>query len=108
MTPEYDAILVGGLDDRAGDYNILQQIELFKKGFGSEKKVLGLRYVTTPAQVLQRMAKSPKVPVILFSKGNERALGLVGSELIDKAKLFLVEPYTESTGVKTIILNTIS
>jgi hypothetical protein len=108
MTPEYDAILVGGLDDRAGDYNIIQQIELFKKGFGSEKKVLGLRYVTTPAQVLQRMAKSPKVPVILFSKGNERALGLVGSELIDKAKLFLVEPYTESTGVKTIILNTIS
>ncbi len=108
MNPEYDAILVGGLDDRAGDYNILKQVELFKKGFGSEKKVLGLRYVTTPAQVLQRMAKSPKVPVILFSKGNERVSGLVGSELIDKSKLFLVEPYTESVNVKGIILNAVS
>ena len=108
MNPEYDAILVGGLDDRAGDYNINQQVELFKKGFGSEKKVLGLRYTTTASQVLQKMANSPKVYVILFSAGNRRAVGLVGSELIDKSKLFLVEPYTESENTRREILTAVS
>lgn len=108
MNPEYDAILVGGLDDRAGDYNINQQVELFKKGFGSEKKVLGLRYTTTASQVLQKMANSPKVPVILFSAGNRRAVGLVGSELINKSKLFLVEPYTESENTRREILTAVS
>jgi len=108
MNPEYDAILVGGLDDRKGDYNINQQVELFKQGFGAEKKVLGLRYTTTSAQILQRMAISPRVPVILFSKGNERVAGLLASELIDKSKLFLVEAYTESDNVKNIILNAVS
>ena len=34
----YDAVLVGGLDYRSSDFPIEQQVDMVKKGFGSDKK----------------------------------------------------------------------
>jgi len=105
--PEFDAILVGGLDYRDGDYNIDKQVELFKDGFGKNKKVKGFRYTTTSAEVILGMKNSPKVPVFLFSAGCNRAFELSNSEIVDKSKLFIIEPFTESANTKEIILNAI-
>ena len=105
---EFDAILVGGLDYRDGDYSIDKQVELFKEGFGQNKKVKGFRYTTTSAEVIVGMKNSPKVPVFLFSAGCVRALELSNSDIVDKSKLFIIEPYTASENTKKIILDAIA
>jgi hypothetical protein len=105
---EYDAILIGGLDYRPGDYDISRQVELFKKGknnkgFGENKKVKGFRYNTPTSEILAFLKENQKLPIFMFSAGCIKALELSKSPYADKQKMFVIEPYAADDGTKKII-----
>ena len=72
----YDAVLVGGLDYRSSDFPVDQQVELLKKGFGSDKNIKGFRYNAYTSDVLNFMSQNPGIPVFLFSAGCTKASDL--------------------------------
>ena len=100
-----DIILMGGLDTRGGDLNINQQIDKVKKSSGSEN-VIGHRYFEL-SDVLNSIKNNPNSYVILFSAGCRYAND-ISSAMDDKNKLFIVEPYAISAGVRTSINNAVS
>ncbi len=63
-----DAVLVGGLDNRVGDYNIQKQRDLFKEGFGKNKKVEIFRF-NNGKDAIKFITIHPKTAVIMFSAG---------------------------------------
>jgi methionine salvage enolase-phosphatase E1 len=88
-----DAILVGGLDDENTGYiNLDKQISIFKQGFsGGNVKAFGYR--TSPDTVLTYLKLYPKIPIFLYSAGCNLADELITSKLVDKNKLYLIEPF---------------
>lgn len=104
----FDAVLVGGLDYRNGDYKIDQQVELLKKGFGSNKKVKGFRYNTPTSEILNFLSQSPKIPIFLFSAGCTKASDLSNSRNVDVNKLYIIEPYAASSNTKQIVQSAVS
>ena len=103
-----DAVLVGGLDYRSGDYPISQQVEILKKGFGGNKKVKGFRYNTSTSTILDFLSKNPKVPVFLFSAGCTKASELSKSNFVDKSKIYIIEPFAASSKTKQIVQSAVS
>jgi len=103
-----DAILVGGLDYRSSDYPISQQVEILKKGFGSDKKIKGFRYNTSTSTILDFLNKNPMVPIFLFSAGCTKALELSNSNNVDKSKLYIIEPFAASSKTKQIVQSAVS
>lgn len=103
-----DAVLVGGLDYRSSDYPISQQVELLKKGFGTNKNVKGFRYNTPTSEILNFLNKNPKVPVFLFSAGCTKAKELSNSSNVDKDKLFIIEPFASSQKTKNIVQSAVN
>jgi hypothetical protein len=99
----YDAVLVGGLDYRSSDFPIDQQVELLKKGFGSDKNIKGFRYNASTSDVLNFMSQNPGIPVFLFSAGCTKASDLSKSPNVDKEKLYIIEPYAVSETTKSIV-----
>lgn len=104
----YDALLVGGLDYRSSDYPILQQIDILKKGLGSNKNVKGFRYNTPTSEILKFLEINPKILIFLFSAGCVKALDLSGSSNVDKNKIFIIEPYAASEKTKSIVKSAVS
>ena len=98
-----DAVLVGGLDYRSSDYPISQQVDILKKGFGTNKNVKGFRYNTSTSEILNFLSKNPKVPIFLFSAGCTKAKELSNSSNVDKSKLFIIEPFASSEKTKNIV-----
>lgn len=105
---EFDAVLVGGLDNRPGDQNITKQEELFKKGFGVNKKVKAFRFSAPTLEVKQFLAQNPKLPIFLFSAGCAKTLDLSRDKNVDKTKLFVIEPYAASANTKNLVEKAIS
>ena len=99
----YDAVLVGGLDYRSSDFPIEQQVDMVKKGFGSDKNIKGFRYNTPTSEVLSFMSQNPGIPVFLFSAGCTKASDLSKSSNVDKNKLYIIEPYAVSNTTKSIV-----
>ena len=93
---KWDAILVGGLDTRPGDYNIDQQVKMLKKSLGESKNIKGFRYNTDTNAILKFLEKNPKLPIYLFSAGCNKAEALSASTHADKSKIYIIEPYAVS------------
>lgn len=104
----YDAVLVGGLDYRSSDFPIDQQVELVKKGFGSDKNIKGFRYNASTSDVLNFMSQNPGIPVFLFSAGCTKANDLSKSPNVDKDKLYIIEPYAVSDTTKSIVRSAVA
>lgn len=90
---DYDAILVGGLDNRPGDVDINTQVELLKKGIGQDKKVKGFRYNTSPSTIINFINNNSGVPVYLFSAGCKISDEISSAMGSNKNKLYIIEPY---------------
>jgi hypothetical protein len=104
----YDAVLVGGLDYRSSDFPVDQQVELLKKGFGSDKNIKGFRYNAYTSDVLNFMSQNPGIPVFLFSAGCTKASDLSKSPNVDKDKLYIIEPYAVSDTTKSIVRSAVA
>ena len=103
-----NAVLVGGLDYRAGDYKIDKQVELLKSGYGSSKTVQGFRYNTATSKVINFLSQNPKVPIFLFSAGCVKARDLAKSEFVDKSRIYIIEPYGVDANTRKIIQDAVS
>lgn len=98
-------ILVGGLDTRAGDKKIQEQVELVRKGLSVNANIEGFRY-NKLEPVLEAIDKKPNAFIICFSAGCQYA-GEIAQKLKEKnknlAKLFIVEPYhSGGTATKSV------
>jgi LAS superfamily LD-carboxypeptidase LdcB len=108
-TSQYNAILVGGLDNRTGDKTIDQQVALLKKGIGEDKKVKGFRYNTSTTEIINFLKQNPKTAVFTFSAGCNKAYDLsLDKTIIDVQKFFIIEPYASSSNTKTIVNNAVT
>lgn len=100
-----DAILVGGLDNRRNkkgkliDKTTEEQLEIFKQGFSRGGNVKVFRWTTPASAVLDYLKSSPKIPIFLYSAGCNLADDLIVSKLVDKNKLYIIEPYNGEKGL---------
>lgn len=99
----YDAVLIGGLDYRPGDYTIDQQVNLLKKTYGSNKKIKGFRYKESASSILEFLSKNPKIDVYMFSAGCAKAEEIAKSPHVNLKKVFIIEPYALSANTKRIV-----
>jgi hypothetical protein len=98
-------ILVGGLDTRAGDKKIEEQVELVRKGLSANANIEGFRY-NKLEPVLEAIDRKPNAFIICFSAGCQFS-GEIAQKLKEKnknlAKLFIVEPYhSGGTATKSV------
>jgi hypothetical protein len=100
-----DVILMGGLDNRSGDKNISQQVELLKSNMGG-KNVIGHRY-NDFSGVEKSILKNPDSYVVLFSAGCSHS-SKIASLISDKSKLFIVEPFASSSNTASSVQNAVS
>jgi len=116
----YDAILVGGRDDRKrlvktknGEKKVLidktldQQLEIFKKGFGGGN-VKAFRYTVPVETILAHLKSSPRIPIFLFSAGCNLADELMASDLVDKNKVYVIEPFNNDNQLNKSVSNAIA
>lgn len=104
---EWDAIFVGGLDDRKGYYKLPEQLKMFKKGYGEDKKVMSFRYLVSTKEIIEFLKEHPKTPVFLFSAGCNKSYEILQSGYADKNKFFIIQPYGLSSNTKTIVRNSV-
>ena len=105
---EYDAILVGGLDNRPGDLNIDAQINLLKQGLGSDKNVKGFRYSTPTSTIIDTIKSNIGVPVYLFSAGCRKSNEIANALGKYKNRLFIIEPYAAGAETKNNVRNAVN
>ena len=117
----YDAILVGGLDYRTEevktkdgkikkvliDKTIDEQLAIFQQGFGGGK-VKAFRYNVPFETIMTYLKSSPKIPIFLFSAGCNFADELITSELVDKNKIYIIEPFNKGDLLNKSVSNAIS
>jgi len=117
----YDAILVGGLDYRMEevktkdgkikkvliDKTIDEQLAIFQQGFGGGK-VKAFRYNVPFETIMTYLKSSPKIPIFLFSAGCNFADELITSELVDKNKIYIIEPFNKGGRLNKSVSNAIS
>lgn len=103
-----DAILVGGLDNRKGDKNINEQVNLLKNGFGNNKNIIGVRFNTPTSTILNFLKKYPKTPVFLFSAGCAKAGEISNSKDVDLSKIYIIEPFAKSVKTKNSVNDAVS
>jgi hypothetical protein len=103
----WDAVFAGGVDDRKGYYKLPEQLKLFKKGYGEDKKVMGFRYVEKTDNIIEFLKEHPKTPVFLFSAGCNKSYQILQSGYSDKNKFFIIQPYGVSSNTKTIVRNSV-
>lgn len=97
----WDAVLVGGLDYRKGDYPIDEQVRILQKGYGTSKRVKGFRYNTSTSEIINFLRKNPNIDVFLFSAGCDKADSLASSGVVNLDKMYIIEPYAASSGTKS-------
>lgn len=93
-------LLLGGLDNRSGDLDINQQVELVNKGLNNTKNIQGFRYNDLTG-ILSAINNSTKpMIVILFSAGGSKSKE-VAMALKQKGfslnNMFVLEPYAKSS-----------
>jgi hypothetical protein len=104
----WDAVLVGGLDYRKGDYPIDEQVRILQKGYGTSKRVKGFRYNTSTTEIINFLRKNPNIDVFLFSAGCDKADALAQSGVVDLNKMYIIEPYAASSGTKGRVRSAVS
>ena len=91
-------LLLGGLDNRAGDKSISEQVAMMRKEVGGDFNIDGFRYFDKEG-VLAALKENPNQYVVLFSAGCRYALDVAKkiNELGgDLKKMFILEPYAAS------------
>ena len=91
-----NAILVAGLDNRSGDLDLSQQVERFKKGFGTSKTVKGFRYNTATKTITDFVEQNLGAYVVTFSAGCNKLSAISNVKGVDKNKLYAVEPWAKN------------
>ena len=91
ITSSYDAVLIGGLDYRKGDYQIDQQVGLLNQSYSG--KVKGFRYNASDKEILEFLANNPNVDVFMFSAGCNKANVISKSPNVNLKRVFIIEPY---------------
>ena len=98
-------LLLGGLDNRSGDKNIQEQVELVKKGITNNMDVLGYRYNDLDG-ILNAISQNPDYSVMLFSAGASKS-----KQVAQKVKevsgsldnIYIIEPYHKGgTATKSV------
>ncbi len=105
VTSTYDAVLIGGLDYRAGDYKIDQQVGLLNQSYSG--KVKGFRFNTSNEEILKFLSNNPNIDVFMFSKGCDKAYVISKSKNVIKNRIFIIEPYavTGNSNVSDAVAN---
>jgi hypothetical protein len=88
---------MGGLDNRQGDLNLNQQVQLLKTNIKG-KKIKGFRF-NDISTVLEAVKESPNDIIILFSAGCLYA-DKISEVTNNKKNMYIVEPYGTSSNVK--------
>ena len=102
-------LLLGGLDTRAGDKKINEQVELIKKGLSKDTDVKGFRYFDKDG-IMKQIENDKNVFVILFSAGCAYAetvakkIQQVGGNLKD---MYILEPYAASAATANSVQNAV-
>lgn len=102
---EWDAIFIGGLDNRPNDYPLEKQVEFLKNG--SDKKVKAYRYNIDVNVVKQFLKDNPKIPIYMFSAGCKLAEELSKDKNANTKTIYIIEPYGSSTNVQSIVKNAV-
>jgi hypothetical protein len=92
---DVDVIFVSGLVS-AISFN--SQVNAFKDAYTSDAIIKSFTFETSNLPAIKEVLKlNPKIPIFLFSAGCQRITGLIDNPNLDKAKVFLIEPYTVNT-----------
>ncbi len=105
---KYDALLIGGLDYRRGDYTIGQQVNLLKSSFGQNKNIKGVRFNTSADEIKKILDENPGIYVFMFSKGCEMATNVANNKNVNKDKVFIIEPYATSKNTANIVKSAVT
>jgi hypothetical protein len=92
-----DVIFMGGLDNRGGDLNLNEQVQLLKTNLKA-KKIKGFRF-NDITSVLNEIKENPNDIVILFSAGCSHS-NEISEATNNKKNMYIVEPYAISSNVK--------
>ena len=95
-------VFIGGLDYRAGDYNIKEQAKLLKTSLPAGQKILAFRYVNHENAVEKIQELQGNCYVVVFSKGGDWSDDCA-SAIKDKTKLYILEPYGAGTTAKNSV-----
>jgi hypothetical protein len=87
----YDAVLIGGLDYRKGDYPIDRQVGLLNQSYSG--KVKGFRYNASDEEILKFLDNNPNIDVFMFSAGCNKANKISKSPNVKLNRIFIIEPY---------------
>jgi hypothetical protein len=94
LVPQIKAVLVGGLEHRSTDRNLAEQVKLLNAGLGKTiEEIKGFHHNDRTQVVLDFLKTTPGVQVFLFSAGCAKALRILNSGLVDKNKIYVIEPY---------------
>lgn len=98
LSGKKSVLLLGGLDNRAGDKNISQQVELMKSGFSKDVDIKGFRYFDKDG-ILKAIEKDKNSYVVLFSAGCSSA-EIVAKKILQVGgnlnNMYILEPYASS------------
>jgi len=99
------AILIGGLDNRRDkktgeliDKTIGEQISLLQSASGLNN-IIGLRYSASDDDIKKTVESNPNFPVVLFSKGCEKAHVVLSCKGINRNKVFVIQPWAGNEGM---------
>lgn len=99
---KYDAILIGGCDDRKDEKGNLidkplpEQITILQNASGL-KNIKGFRYKGVPDnEIISFVEDHPDLPVVLFSAGCQKAHLVLRSKGVNPNKVFLIQPWAKS------------
>jgi hypothetical protein len=103
---KYDAILIGGLDNRTVvdkktgkrvliDKTLDQQISLLQDASGLDN-IMGFRYNAPNDDIKSTIENNPNIPVVLFSKGCERTDVVLSCNGVNSNNVFVIQPWAGS------------
>ena len=100
-------IFVGGLDSTVSpDFKSLnEQTAILKSGMPS-KTIISFSYVT-PTDCIPTIEQNPNASVILFSAAC-KASATIARAMLDKTKLYILEPYAVSSKTSTSVASAVS
>ena len=89
-------LLLGGLDNRQGDYNINEQVQILKKGLSSPLPITGFRYTDQKGIIAEINKSTEHMFVVGFSSGAGKSKNValaLKQKGFDRKYMFIVEPY---------------
>lgn len=99
----YSAVLIGGLDNRKDDKGnlidktISQQISLLE-GASGLNNIMGFRFNASSNELKTFIESHPGLPIVMFSKGCERAHEVLSFSGVDPSKVFVIQPWAGNGG----------